>query len=384
MKNKKIIYIINDISIIGGREKIVLDKANSLSESEYDVTILSYNLKDKNIIKNYPTIKFESLELEDFNQNRKMNLFKRKIYFRVYLKKLKKILQLKIDELNPNIMICLCDIGLGEYTKIKTLAKKIIEIHGCYDYYIDKVKESKNMSKLKSFKKKIDFNRFKFKLKKFDKVVILSDVDIDKWGFKSVEVIPNFYDSKNQEKIKVKEKFEEKKFLSAGRLSYEKGYDILIDVWKEVVKINKNIKIDIYGEGPEEEKIKVLIKLNNLENNIKLKPFTNKLNEKYKDYYCYILPSRFEAFAMVVLESISNGVPVIGFDMESGLKDMITDGKEGYLIKKYEVKKMAEKIIKLYENEDLRIEISNRALDKSSSFTKEKIIKKWIELFENI
>mgnify|MGYP003589151168 CR=1 FL=1 len=76
-------------------------------------------------------------------------------------------------------------------------------------------------------------------------------------------------------------------------------------------------------------------------------PFIKNLNEKYKEYYAYILPSRFEAFPMVILESISNAIPIIGFNIECGIKDMITYKKEGFLINEYNSKEMAKKINEL-------------------------------------
>lgn len=371
---KKIVYIIGDISLIGGREKIILEKAIFLSK-QYNVTIISYNMEEKYLLKKYPMINFINLEYKNFFVNKKINRFRKKIYIYNLTKKIQK----EIDKIKPNIVIGLCDYGMPAYLKLKILGSKILEIHGSYEYYDQGLEK---LSFLKKINKKINFWRFKYILSKYDKVIILSNIDKDKWNLKNVEVIPNFYIKKQD--IILENYFQEKRFLSAGRLSFEKGYDILIEVWKEVVKINNKIKIDIYGEGPEEEKIKFLIEKNKLEKNVYLKSFTNKLNEKYQNYYGYILPSRFECFPLVVLESISNGVPVIAFDLECGLKDMISSEKEGILIPRFDCKKMAKKIIKLYENEDLRNEISKNCLKKSEKFQDMKVMEKWVRLFENL
>lgn len=372
IKIKKIVYIITDISIIGGREKIVLEKANFLSNKGYNVSIISYKLENNNIKKKYPNINFISLRYELYFVTHKHTLLQKFLF----LKDLKIKLQRQIDRLNPNIIIGLCDSGMGEYLKIKTTAKKILEIHGCYDYYYDSIKNSFNLKKIKNF---FWFYIFLKKVKKYDKIIILSEIDRKKWNIKRIEVIPNF--CMEVENGKIDNYFKEKRFLSAGRITSEKGFDILVNIWKEVIKFNKEIKIDVFGEGSDKEKVISLIKENNLQKNIFIYPFTDKLNREYKKYYGYVLPSRYESFPMVVLESMYNGVPVIAFDIECGIKDMITSYKEGILIEKYNVKRMAEKIIELYNLEKLREKMSKNSIKKAENYNIDKIMTKWMRLF---
>ncbi|MHA5065624.1 glycosyltransferase [Cetobacterium somerae] len=375
---KKIIYIIKDISIVGGREKIILDKANLLSKMGYEVTIISHEMKTLEVKEVFSGINFLNLKLNKFFKNEKS----KKIYRFLYLKKLKRELQIKINELNPDIIVGLCDVGFGEYLKLKTSAKKVLEIHGCYDFYFHGIQDYKKIFFIKNYLRKILFYIFFYRAQKYDKVVILSEVDANKWKLENSIVIPNFYQNLNN--VLINKNFVEKKFISAGRLSYEKGFDILIEVWKEIKKYDKNIKLDIFGEGPEEKKILSLIKNNKLEKSISLNKFTNQLSKKYKEYYGYILPSRFESFPMVVLESIANALPVIAFDLECGVREMIESEKNGILIKRYDYKKMAEKIIEIYDNEKLREELSKKSLEKSKEYEEEKIIQKWIDLFTSL
>ena len=375
---KKILYIIKDITVVGGREKITLAKAIELSKEVYSVYICCNFFENENLLLEYPEINFINLQFDDFQPD--SNRVKKKFARIAYFNKFEKLLQDILDEIQPDIMIVFCDDGLKKYCNLKTSAKKILEIHGSFDYYKNYSKKKRNF--IKKIKKYFHFLFFKQVLKKFDTVIILSEMEREKWNLKNISVMPNFYIQKN--KIQIPDSFKEKRFLSAGRFTHEKGFDLLIEVWKEIFSINKQIKIDIFGEGDEKEKILNMISENKLEKNIFVHSFTDKLQDNYLTSYAYILPSRLEGFSMVALESINHALPVIAFDLEGGLREMITPNKEGILIKRYDTKKMATKIIDFYNDEQLRKEMAISALKKSELFTEKKIIKKWLELFENL
>ena len=382
---KKIMYVIEDITVMGGCEKITLKKAIEFVKKGYEVSICCHSFKTKELLLKYPDINFIRLELND---NYSENKFIKKLMKIRCLKNLRKqnklkkyleMLQIEVNKLQPDILIVFYELGIKKYWELETQGKKILEIHESYDYYIDNAKKEKNP--IKKIIKKFKFYLKRKIMKKFDSVIILSESDAKKWKLDNVIKINNSIERK--EKIEIVEEFKEKRFLSAGRLETEKGYDILVEVWKKIVSLNNEIKIDVFGEGSEKEKLVKMISENKLEKNILLNDFTNTLEDKYKSYYAYILPSRFECFSMVTLESLNNGVPVVAFDLEGGVKEMITNNKEGILIKKYDVDEMAKKIIELYDDEGERRKMSINSVEKSKKFTDEKIIKQWIELFES-
>ena len=83
-------------------------------------------------------------------------------------------------------------------------------------------------------------------------------------------------------------------------------------------------------------------------------------------------------------EAKLNGLPAVSFDCSSGPAEIISDSTDGFLIPCYNTEIMAEKICALIENPSLRKNFSEHSKDNLFKFSKKVIIKKWINLIENI
>lgn len=150
--------------------------------------------------------------------------------------------------------------------------------------------------------------------------------------YNGVKVEGDYIRKKKQEKIIIG---------SIGRLSNEKGYDILIQAAKE---IDNNIEIRICGAGKERSALEALIEKNNLKDKVKLVGFCEDPIKFILGLDLYIQPSRSEGFGLSVVESMMVGVPVIvssrgalpelvsGFDNRIVLED-ITPGSLATRIK---------------------------------------------------
>jgi glycosyltransferase involved in cell wall biosynthesis len=87
---------------------------------------------------------------------------------------------------------------------------------------------------------------------------------------------------------------------------------------------------------------------------------------------------------MTLIEAMSCGVPCVSFDCPHGPRNIITDGKNGYLVEPNNIEALAERICYLIENEEVRKEMGKAARKRAEDFTEEKIMKQWVDLFENI
>jgi glycosyltransferase involved in cell wall biosynthesis len=87
---------------------------------------------------------------------------------------------------------------------------------------------------------------------------------------------------------------------------------------------------------------------------------------------------------MTLIEAMSCGVPCISFDCPHGPRNIITDGKNGYLVEPYNIEALAERICHLIENEELRKEMGKEARKRAEDFTIDDIMGKWIKLFNSI
>ena len=96
-----------------------------------------------------------------------------------------------------------------------------------------------------------------------------------------------------------------------GRYIYIKNQKFLIDVFEEILKVKKNSRLILIGNGPDEEKLK--IKVNKLKINDKVVFLKNRsdVNELYQVMDCFVMPSLFEGVPLVAIEAQTNGLACI-------------------------------------------------------------------------
>lgn len=172
------------------------------------------------------------------------------------------------------------------------------------------------------------------------------------------------------------------KVISAGRFTYEKGFERLIDVWRPVAKKHPEWRLDLFGDGELREKVEEKIREYQLEEQIALKGNVDDLKRRYKEYAMYVLPSDREGMPLVLLEAKQNRLPIVSFDIQTGPKEIVADGVNGLLVEPYDTEKMAEAICRLIEDPDRRRSMSDHSQDDLEKFSKEEILKQWIELLE--
>ena len=205
---------------------------------------------------------------------------------------------------------------------------------------------------------------------------------------KNVSYIPNFIDIKIKESKRI-DSFEIKpnQFLFVGRLSKEKGVDVLIRAIKEAKGSCPEILVNVIGDGSEKENLEKLTEELKLQNNIK---FLGRIpNEKLFQYYqeslAVVMPSVWmENNPIVALEAMANKTPIIASNI-GGFPDLVEDGKNGYLFEMGNYKELAKYIKKLYNNIEFSKILGEFGFRKvKREFNKEKYYKKLIEIYRGI
>lgn len=182
-------------------------------------------------------------------------------------------------------------------------------------------------------------------------------------------------------KIFFKKKFKKKNlynFISIGRLSKEKGYDLLIKAVSEIDK--RKYKLQIIGEGPERDILQNLINKFNLKNNVKLLGLKKNIYPFLKKADLSINCSYFEGFPNVVIESLSCGVPVLCSESYGGINEILDYGKYGNFFKNGNCENLKKNINKFLINPKIffdKAKLSQKNLirfsEKKSSNAYEKI-----------
>lgn len=374
----KLMYCIRGLSNSGGMERIITQKMNYLSQNyNYNIYVMTTDQHDKEKYF-YLNEKIKHIDLginylDDINKN----FFKRILIYIQKQKKHEKKLKNIINEIKPEILISLGDEDRNFIYKFKNKNIKIVREHHFNKNYLLQSETRNFIYKLKAY-----YMYFKdiYLVNKYDEFIVLTEEDKEKWHNKKIKSIPNFINNIPEKSSN----YENKKIISVGRLEYQKGYDILINVWNIISKKYPNWILEIYGEGIERESLQNKINKLGLEKSFILKGTVKNIQDKYLESSIYIMSSRFEGMPMVLLESMAYGLPVVSFDCPCGPKDIIKDNEDGFLVKFGNIEQMAEKIEKLILDEEKRKFFGKNARKNIQRYSQDKIMNQWKELFESL
>jgi len=172
--------------------------------------------------------------------------------------------------------------------------------------------------------------------------------------------------------------------LSVGRLSYQKGFDLLLDAFQEFHQQFPEWRLLILGDDyGEKEKLERMIKSNNLGPVVTLLPAVSNIETYYRKASFYVLSSRFEGLPMVMIEAMSFSLPIVAFDCPTGPADLI-NGDNGILVPDGDVKKLSAALRLLAGDSALLVKQSQEAQQMASIFSKKRINKIWLDLFSHI
>ena len=376
---KKILYIYGGLYSPNGMSTIVSQKINYLAENtDNDMYIVLTEHPEKPQIYQLSNKIHRKDLVVNFDDLDAMPFLKKIVCYFVKQRKSRKLITQYLMELRPDITISMTRREINFLSKIKDGSKKVAEIHFARTFYrkFDKKYLPRFVNKLIS---KMWMNSLIKNLKKLDKFVVLTEEDSKNWPeLHNVIVIPNFVSS-----IPIKKsKCVNKRAIAVGRYSYQKGFDMLIDAWKIVSSYYPDWQLDIYGAGNN-------IVYQDMANNMGLSSVhcntaVSNLFDYYSDCSIFILSSRYEGLALVILEAMRAGLPVVAFSCPCGPRDIIKNGENGLLVENGNVQLLAEKICYLIENENERIRMGSKAVDCVAQYNKDAVMGEWIKLFNSL
>jgi glycosyltransferase involved in cell wall biosynthesis len=239
----------------------------------------------------------------------------------------------------------------------------------------------------------------KFGLDNSDRIVTCSKTTLNKLetryknvNFRQSLVIPNAVDIERLQKIKenlIKEDATpdaSPSILFAGRLYYLKGVTYLLQALDLLVDDFPDLRLDIFGTGPMESKIRKTILNKGLEKQIILHGQVprNELLRQILKADVTVFPSLREAQPMIVLEAMALGKPVIAFDY-SFAQEIIKDQETGLLAKRMDSKALANQIRILLSDKKTRVQIGKNGCNYIKKHHNWKtVIKRYVDLYENV
>ena len=368
----------------GGMEKAVTIKADYLTEIlGYEVFIVTTEQMGRSVY--FPISEKVRLCHLDIHigkyfgkENYIQKLIRRFFKIREYKKKVSELLK----EIHPDITITtLGGLDIEFINDLKDGSIKIGELH--FPGTFRRIQTRKMYHSLfTNIVGEIITAGFIRKCKKLKRLVVLTEEEKSSWkDTGNIEVIPNplsFFPETTAS-------CEAKKAIAVGRLVYEKGFDMLIEAWKNVYEKHPDWELHIYGDGSEKEKLLQQIHYEKLDETVIIHEPDKDIYSKYLQHSMLLFPSRFmDALPMVLLEAGSCGLPIVAFDAPCGPKDVIRNGVNGFLVKTGNIEVFSSKINDLIESNEMRKDMGKAAREMSFDYSVEKIMKRWLQLFETV
>ncbi len=170
------------------------------------------------------------------------------------------------------------------------------------------------------------------------------------------------------------------KIVSVGRLEPQKNRRLLIEAFSDIQKNHPEYTLHIYGEGSQENELKILIKELGINNAVTLHGNVSDVHRQIADAEMFVLSSDYEGLSNALLEAMMMGLPCITTDC-AGAKEAVEDGVDGIIIPIRDRKKMAEAMERLISDADLRNRFSELAVKHSKQFEMRNVVTQWEQLF---
>lgn len=350
----------------GGAERVVTGLANYWCNQGHEVSIIKY----------YPGDSFYKIDHKVFIHT--IDCKKRSKLSRIFfiIKEIRK----NVSSLSPDVVISFID---------KTNILSILATQGLSTKVI--ISERTNPEILR-------INRFwdilrKLVYKKAD-ALILQNNALRNWSKKiitndKVFIIPNAIDKSRKNYITSalelkKIKSNNKVIMVMGRLSYEKGHDLLLKSFAILVNRIPNVKLEIIGDGPLKDKLIEDSRLLNISDQVTFHGHLKNPFSVLNKADVFVLPSRLEGFPNALLEAMALGLPSVSFNCNYGPSELITHSENGLLVDCYNVVGMADEIYKLLTDDKLREKIILNSTKVLNDFSEDKVMENWNNVIKNV
>lgn len=270
--------------------------------------------------------------------------------------------------------------------------KYVMKIVGDYAWEQGKqrfgVKDLMDDFQTKKYSRKVELLRKieHYTTQKASKIITPSDYlksIVKQWGVdeKNIKVVYNsikeLRDLKSKEKLREKYKISNKTILSISRLVEWKGFDTLIELMPEILKIDPEYRLLIIGDGPDKDKLQKAIEKVNLGDKVKLLPRVDHdtVLNYLKACDLFILNTGYEGLSHLIIEAMQVGIPVLTSNI-GGNPELIQNNETGILFEYNNRESILNAIKASKDTENVNKMIKNSQNLVKEKFSKAEMIKK--------
>lgn len=349
---RKIVYVMETLAIKGGLERIMVEKMNFLAETgKYDVVLVEV----------YDYASADCYVLSDSVRRIRLGVSKRRALplklwqmAEVHCRMRRTMRREKAD-----VMVSAGLLGVLLFSVQNFGCREIFESHG-----------PRHRLPLKWLVKRME--------RKVDLVVALTKGDTAEYvRAREVATIPNFI--RGYDALPQYDNMKKKNIVALGRLTEEKGHDLLIGACDMAFGTTRDKRLRIYGDGCCRDRLLQMMATARHADRMELMPTEDDVERIYSTAFAVAVTSEYEGFSLVALEAMARGVPVIACDVPYGPREVVGDA--GLLVDRTP-EAVAEAIARLADDKALYARLAEKGRRRARQFTEERVMKKWLETLD--
>ena len=374
----KIVYCISGMFKLGGIERVIANKVNYLVDHGYEACIITTDQAGRPDF--FPIDKrVERIDLGlNYDQYDELPTWKR--YWKTWrLRSLHRArLEAVLKQLRADITVSVWRHEAGFLPDLRDGSRKVLELHTAK---LAPVLMYPAHHKLKRFLGHIRVFLQERIAIRYDNFVILTQAEKPQWkGFSNLKVIPNPLSFKSDKRANTSAHHA----MIAGRMEYVKNFPELLQIWSRVVPDFPDWQLHLYGDGWLVDSFKQQVEELGIASSVKFEGAVSDMETAYKSSSICLVTSHYEGFSMVLAEAQSVALPAISYACPCGPQDIITDGKDGFLVKLYDQDTFAKRLRTLMSDEKLRDRMGRAAEVASHRYDLSVVMKQWETLFNDL
>lgn len=174
---------------------------------------------------------------------------------------------------------------------------------------------------------------------------------------------------------------------SVGRLSYQKGYPYLLrafsKLWSEFQSRGRQLTLVLVGEGEDRKLLESLAQELGIANAVHFLGRREDIPRVLRGMDLFVMPSIYEGFGLVVVEAMASKVPVLATQVDS-LPELIEDGETGFLVEPENTEPLAERILSVLLDPQLRDRVVSQAFDRVEHFDEKRMVEEYRSLYYHV
>lgn len=372
----KLVYCISATHNSGGMERVLATKANYLVARGYDITVVTTD--QRGLPPFFPLdARIRCVDLGvNYETNNGKSFLNKLVHFPFKQWRHRRRLSRVLREIRPDVTVSMFCNDATFLPSIKDGSRKVLEIH--FSRFKRLQYDRKGLWRLADVWR----NRNEADVvARFDRFVVLTHEDSRYWGkLSNIAVIPNAQTFASDAPAPL----EAKTVVAVGRLTYQKGFDLLLQAWAEVCRRVSGWQLAIVGDGELRSALSAQAESLGLAGCVTFVPATKDVVAVYRDASVLAMSSRYEGFGMVLLEAQTVGLPVVSFACKCGPSEIVNDGVDGYLVAPGDVDAMADRLVRLMQDGALRRRMGARAFANAARFSTDAVMKQWMALFDSL